>query len=171
MATASEVEPMNEILIATDGSREADEAVSYGLDLAAGQGAKAVVVHVAAAVDVVPLVGFGVPAGVPHRVGAADVAALSSAVRLAAERGVAVRTELLTGDAVDEIVAYADSLDADLIVVGSRGRGAAASALLGSVSQGVLHEARRPVLVVRRGLGRAARARGYPTSSSPSASA
>jgi nucleotide-binding universal stress UspA family protein len=60
-----------------------------------------------------------------------------------------VKTTLLAGDTVDEIVAYADSIDADLIVVGSRGRGNVASALLGSVSQGVLHEARRPVLIVR----------------------
>jgi nucleotide-binding universal stress UspA family protein len=50
---------------------------------------------------------------------------------------------------VDEIVSYADTIDADLIVIGSRGHGAFLNALLGSVSRGVLHEARRPVLVVR----------------------
>ena len=53
------------------------------------------------------------------------------------------------GDTVDEIVAYADSHDADLIIVGSRGRGALAGTLLGSVSRGVLRESRRPVLIVR----------------------
>ncbi len=55
---------------------------------------------------------------------------------------------MLSGDPVDEIVAHAVSLDADLIVLGSRGRGAFASALLGSTSRGVIAEARRPVLVV-----------------------
>jgi nucleotide-binding universal stress UspA family protein len=58
-------------------------------------------------------------------------------------------TKLLRGDPVDEIVAYADSLDVDLLVIGSRGHGALASALLGSVSCGVLRESKRPVLVVR----------------------
>ena len=61
---------------------------------------------------------------------------------------------MLRGDPVDEIVAYADTVDADLIVVGSRGHGAVASALLGSVSRGVLREARRPVLVVRAAAAR-----------------
>ena len=56
---------------------------------------------------------------------------------------------LASGVPVDEIVACADSIDADMIVVGSHGRGAIATAFLGSVSRGVLHEARRPVLVVR----------------------
>lgn len=58
-------------------------------------------------------------------------------------------TKLLRGDTVDEIVVYADSLDVDLIVVGSQGYGALASALLGSVSRGVLSESKRPVAVIR----------------------
>ena len=66
-------------------------------------------------------------------------------------------TRLLRGDPADEIVAYADTVDADLIVVGSRGHGAVASALLGSVSRGILREARRPVLVVRGAAARRSR--------------
>jgi nucleotide-binding universal stress UspA family protein len=140
---------MKTILIATDGSPSARQAVVFGLELAAAQSAGAVVIHVAPAVDVVPTSGFGMSGALPHTPSAADRRALEEASTLAAEAGVDARTELLTGLPVDEIVAYADSIDADLIIVGSRGHGAVASAFLGSVSQGVLHEARRPVLVVR----------------------
>ena len=76
---------------------------------------------------------------------------LEEAAAEAAARGVPVETKLLTGDTVDEIVAYADSCDVDLIVVGSRGHGAVGSALLGSTSLGVLHEAHR---AGARGAGR-----------------
>jgi nucleotide-binding universal stress UspA family protein len=43
----------------------------------------------------------------------------------------------------------ADELDAKAIVAGSRGRSSLAAAVLGSVSTGLLHHTRRPVLVVR----------------------
>ena len=94
-------------------------------------------------------IAFGMPLAQPHAAAASERLLLEEASALAAEPGVIARTKLLEGDVVDEIVAYADVVDADLIVLGSRGHGTLASAALGSVSQGVLHEARRPVLVVR----------------------
>jgi len=144
-----EEETMKKILIATDGSRSAREAVAFGLDLAAAQRAEVVVVHVVRAFDVVGAWAFGVPSALPHAPSAADRAVLEEASSLAEAAGVPAHTAVLRGNPVDEIVAYADSIDADMIVVGSRGHGRAASTFLGSVSQEVLHEARRPVLVVR----------------------
>lgn len=47
------------------------------------------------------------------------------------------------------IVSLADEVDADVVVVGSRGHGGLRSALLGSVSQGVVHHAHLPVMVIR----------------------
>jgi nucleotide-binding universal stress UspA family protein len=141
---------MKKILIATDGSDSGHEALEFGLDLAAEQDASTFVVHVAPAVDVMPYASFAVAAPtVPHELSEHDREPLNEAVEIAAEKDLDVKTELLKGNPADEIVAFADTIDADLIVVGSRGHGAIASALLGSVSRGVLHESRRPVLVVR----------------------
>ncbi len=140
---------MKTILIATDGSDSAREAVELGLELATEQHARPVVAHVAPQVDVVASGAFGMTGAQEHELTDYDWIPLEEARKLGAERGIEVETEMLRGDTVDELVAYADSLDADLIVVGSRGHGAIASALLGSVSRRVLHEARRPVLVAR----------------------
>ena len=141
---------MNKILIATDGSESAHEAVEFGLDLAAEQHAKAFIVHVVPLVDVMPYANFGyVAPALPHEFDEHDRELLQEAVELAADKGVDVETTLLKGRPADEIVAFADTIDADLIVVGSRGHGAITSALIGSVSRGVLHESRRPVLIVR----------------------
>jgi nucleotide-binding universal stress UspA family protein len=141
---------MKKILIATDGSHSAHEALEFGLDLAAEQDAWAFVVYVAPAVDVMPYANFAVVAPtVPHELSEHDRGPLNEAFQIAVEKDVDVKTDLLKGNPADEIVAFADTIDADLIVVGSRGHGAIASALLGSVSRSVLHESRRPVLVVR----------------------
>jgi nucleotide-binding universal stress UspA family protein len=141
---------MKRVLIATDGSDSAREALEFGLDLAAEQHAGAYVLRVAEPVDVMPYTGFGfIAPTLPHELDEHDRKSLEEAVELAAEKGVEVKAELLKGNPADEIVAFADTIDADLIVVGSRGHGAIASAVIGSVSRSVLHESRRPVLVVR----------------------
>jgi nucleotide-binding universal stress UspA family protein len=146
-----EEKTMKKIVIATDGSPSALEAVEYGLELAADQGAEPIVVHVAPATEVLPVAayGMGAPVAVPHEPDEHDRASLDEAVEIAAQHGLDAKTELLVGDAAQAIVGYADSVDADLIVVGSRGHGAIAGALLGSVSSSVLHQASCPVLVVR----------------------
>jgi nucleotide-binding universal stress UspA family protein len=74
---------------------------------------------------------------------------LQVAADAAEDAGVSYGLERFAGETVETIVALADAKDADLIVLGCRGRGAVASALLGSVSQGVLRHASRPVLVVK----------------------
>jgi nucleotide-binding universal stress UspA family protein len=141
---------MKEILIATDGSPAANEAIGAGLKLAHAQNAHVVFAHVAPGYEVLPSHAFGMKSVRPRELSAADREPLERAAAEAEARGVPATTALLVGDPVNEIVTYADSIDADAIVVGSRGHGVFANALLGSVSQGVLREARRPVLVVPR---------------------
>ena len=142
---------MNKILVAIDGSDSAAEALEFALELADEHGAELILVHVVPAVDLVPLSGFGIGSAFPHEPSIDDRIPLYDAAILAEEHDVRATTVLLTGNTVDEIVAYADSHDVDLIVVGSRGHGTIATALLGSVSRGILGESKRAVLVVRGG--------------------
>lgn len=140
---------MKKILVATDGSPSSTEAVEFGVELAAEHEAELIFVHVVPTLDVVPATGFGIGGAFPHEPGEHDHALLEEAASVAAEHAILSTRAMLRGDTVDEIVAYSDSQDVDLIVVGSRGRGAITSALLGSVSRGVLGESKRPVLIVR----------------------
>ena len=55
---------------------------------------------------------------------------------------------LVHGETVDTILKEASDLDVDIIVVGTHGRGAMYQLLVGSVSEGVLHKSRFPVLVI-----------------------
>ena len=141
---------MKRILVATDGSQPATEAVVLAAELASEHASELHIVHVVPILDVVPSVGFGaITAAFPHEVSLHDRELLDDALALARAQDVTATTEILRGDTVDEIVACADSHDVDLLVVGSRGHGAIASSLLGSVSRGILGETKRPVLIVR----------------------
>jgi nucleotide-binding universal stress UspA family protein len=77
----------------------------------------------------------------------AEQAATRTVERLEAQ-GIRASRTVRSGRALDEIIAFADEQDADLIVVGSSTRGPVASALLGSVPMGLVRRAGRPVLVV-----------------------
>ena len=139
---------MPTIVIATDGSPESRKAVDYGLELAAAQHARAILLQVIPPVDWTQLDRGAALRPVPDEMRLARRAELDDAVAAAAERGVDAIPVVVAGNPADEIVTYADSVGADLTVVGSRGRGPLAGSLLGSVSRDVLHESRRPVLVV-----------------------
>jgi nucleotide-binding universal stress UspA family protein len=139
---------VNRILIAVDGSAAAREAERVGLELAAEHGARVTFVHVVPRYEPGPI-GIGVPALRERHVAEADRRPLRDAEENACLQDVPADTVLARGDAIAGIVSTADAIDADVIVVGSRGHGGLTSALLGSVSRGVMRRTRRPVVVVR----------------------
>lgn len=55
---------------------------------------------------------------------------------------------LVHGPTVETILKEASDLDVDMIVLGSHGRGKVHELLVGSVSRGILHKSRYPVLVI-----------------------
>jgi nucleotide-binding universal stress UspA family protein len=61
-----------------------------------------------------------------------------------------VTTQLLDGDPARELLKAARDGDYDLIVMGSRGRGRVSAALLGSVSNHVMHDTEVPVIVIHQ---------------------
>jgi nucleotide-binding universal stress UspA family protein len=140
---------MKRILVATDGSPSAAEATQFGVDLAAEHDAELVFAHVVPEFDLIPATPFQIGGVFPHDPGKHDEELLEQAADLAAQAGVVATTALLRGDTVEAIAEYAESHDVDLVVVGSRGRGAIAGTLLGSVSLGLLGRAGRPVAIVR----------------------
>jgi nucleotide-binding universal stress UspA family protein len=139
---------MERILVATDDSETARRAVDAGVELAANEGAELVFAHVVSVLDFAPE-SNGVeipPARVPR---AEENAALAAALASAAEHGVPAKAELLLGYPCTQILRLARHIDADLIVIGSRGLGPFKGAFLGSTSRGVVAKAERPVMVVR----------------------
>jgi nucleotide-binding universal stress UspA family protein len=143
------------LLVGTDGSETASAAVRHAAQLAAATGAE-LVVAIAYAAD--PLHERALadereqaPADLRWMVTDAGAAEerLLSARQIADEAGVAkVRTRAELGDPADVLLATAEELLCDLIVVGNRGMTNASRFLLGSVPNKVSHHARCDVLIV-----------------------
>jgi len=80
--------------------------------------------------------------------GAVGSRALAGAEALFHAAGVPFEREIGSGEPAPTVVEMAERHACDAIILGARGRGALRSALLGSVSQGVLHASKVPVTVV-----------------------
>ena len=143
------------VIWATDGSEFADEALPYAKRLAAGADHELVVVHSGERF----LGGRG--SGEPLR---ADEDDLESKILRQAEEaraeGLNVTTKLtggFAGHAADAIAEVAREVEADVVVVGTRGYGPAIGFFVGSVTQRLLHTSPCPVLAIPAGAARSRR--------------
>ncbi|HXD70292.1 MAG TPA: universal stress protein [Gaiellales bacterium] len=136
------------ILVAVDGSAHADRALEEAVDLARAQRSRITLVSVASRTAwrfmAGPYTGLLPTQDDANR--EAETTLRAAAARL--DDDMPVTTVVGQGAAAAAIIRRAAEGAHDLIVMGSRGRGGAAAALLGSVSHGVLNHSPVPVLIV-----------------------
>jgi nucleotide-binding universal stress UspA family protein len=137
------------ILVALDGSPDAEQALTQAIDLAGCEHARLTLLS---AIVSPPATAYtGLSGGVAARLAQDAEAEAEALLRRAIERvpgDVSVAHVLSREPARPAIIRQVREGGHDLVVMGSRGRGAVRSALLGSVSHYVLHHSHKPVLIV-----------------------
>jgi nucleotide-binding universal stress UspA family protein len=147
---------ISKILVPSDGSKTAQRAVGYAVDLAKQLKASIIALSV---IDERSFIASTVPASETAR---HTIEPIGDYLREAAEayageikqlcdkNGVASTISIKMGHPVEEIVKEAKRSKANLIVMGSHGRSALSATVLGSVSYGVIHNDKNiPILIVR----------------------
>lgn len=140
------------ILVPVDGSSTAQLAVDKAINLAKAFGSRVTAIFV---IDPYPFTGVGTDFayGQAEYLSAATAeanAAIKAAKAMFEQAGIHVDTSVVEAHAAWRgVVQAAESMQADLIVMGSHGRSGLEKLVLGSVTQAVLSHTKLPVLVVR----------------------
>lgn len=141
------------IVVGTDGSETASEAVSQAVSLAKLSGAQLDIVSAYEPVSSrrVANEARDAPADVQYEIGPREDVnlVLDAAAAAAKKEGLDVQTHPVEGNPGDAILEVAEKTGADLIVVGNKGMTGARRFLLGSVPNNVSHHAPCSVIIVR----------------------
>ena len=139
------------IVVGVDGSQHSEAAIKWAVRMAGGMGSEVVAVF-AIAPPVYFDGGFVAPVVPPQfdeewRAGMKNEfeAVWCKSLR---DAGVRYRTIMQDGRPASVIAQVADSVNADVIVIGRRGRGGVAELVLGSVSHELVLHSKRPILVI-----------------------
>ncbi len=153
------------MLLATDGSEEAELATRAAIELAEGTGSELHVVYVEPLPDFMKN-GHGTPGYDRELYEMIEEEARETLRKLVwrvkVAGGTVADSHLRMGAVAEEIVAIADDLEVDLIIVGSRGLRGIRRTLAGSVSESVFRHAHCPVMVVRAKVNPPSRRGGRP---------
>ncbi len=138
------------ILLPIDGSEVSLKAVRVALDLRRqGLAAELVLANVQEPANLYEMMTAPDPEVLERVSQAAGEDLMAAAAALLNAAGVDYESEVGGGDPAHAIIDIAERYRCDLIVMGARGTGALRSALLGSVSNEVLHAATVPVMIVK----------------------
>jgi nucleotide-binding universal stress UspA family protein len=144
---------LNRILIATDFSEHARVALRYAVALGQAFDSEVVLCHILETSDLLAhLPPTGEAYFPPEVLQQQETHAKAQCEKLLAEVGYKrIRYTVRQGSPFVEIIATAREEEADLLVVGTHGRGAIAHMLLGSVAERIVRKSPCPVLTVRQG--------------------
>lgn len=141
------------IVVGTDGSDTATEAVRQAVELAKLSNAELSIVSAYEPVSKrrIEEEKQGAPPDVQYEIGPREDVnrVLDSAATVAKQEGIEVRTHPMEGNPADAILSVAEETKADLIVVGNKGMTGARRFLLGSVPNNISHHAPCSVIIVR----------------------
>lgn len=148
MSRAAPRSPIRRIVVGLDGSEHATTALKWAIRMAKGTESRITAVH---AIDIPAL--YSAPMGLPVQVDREWQSIIKDEFEgrwcapLKASK-LRYRTVMEVGRAASMISAVAERENADLVVVGRRGRSGVAELLLGSVSHEVVLHCQRPVAVI-----------------------
>lgn len=146
---------LQRVVVPVDFSDESLAAVDYALELVQGDASKIYLIHVLA--DMSPA-DPGVIWGEINDVNRAHHVKQALLERLPSRHAEAMNTTVAFGDAGFRIADFAQTINADLIVIPSHGRSGIERLLIGSVAERVIQYSHCPILVLRD----AARGKGQP---------
>ena len=146
----NQVEIKMKILVPVDGSDVALEAVRFAIQLAqASLQSSLVLANVQEPATLYELVVAHDPAVIEQVSAAAGAHTLAPAEALVKAAGLDYQCEVASGDPAHTLIDILENYQCDLVVMGASGMSTLRSALLGSVSNEVLHSAGVPVMIVK----------------------
>lgn len=135
----------NRVVIATDGSDDAERAAERGLGIAELYDADVCITYV---IDTTIYDLQDAPRSIIGLLKEGGQNAVEAIAADGRDRGLSVETDVLRGVPDAEIVEYADRIGGDLLVMGTRGRGGGTDDFLGSTTARVLRRTSHPILTV-----------------------
>lgn len=140
---------MKKILVAIDGSKYSQKALFKAKQMATDMGSEVTAFTVVTLYDNVYSQTQSIKSELRKAEMEKSMKILKEAEDIFADFKGSFTSQYKVGDTVDEIIKFAEAGDYDLLIMGSRGLGVFSRALLGSVSEKVIHHVKTSVMLVK----------------------